>query len=213
MRIQDLKGEYSAIFSLGDLCLAALQLRKSNLRPFAGPLDWMSSPSLSDVSRLLNNKFIGFMDLENLTPIGYSTGVDSAEPYIAVTDNAYHIVSSHDFKASRNTLSQLATYPDVRVKLDRRTERFLYMLKKCKRILLIRTEGTFEEVLELEAALSKIGSNNFHILVVNHTNVSGITEKEWPVKRVCSIELPDVEKWSGNDHLWRSIFEGITIKA
>jgi len=211
MRLEDLKGNYDAIFSLGDLCLAALQLRKNNLRPFAGPLDWMSSPSLPSVSRLLKSRFIGYMDKSNLTPSGYSTGVDSSEPYICVTDMGYQIVSSHDFKADKNTLSNLATYPEVRAKFDRRIKKFLDILSTGKRILFIRTEGTFEEVLELEEVLSQLVENEFHILLVNHTNTSVLIEKDWPVENVCAIGLPNEEKWEGNDHYWRDIFNGIHI--
>ncbi|MFP5108881.1 DUF1796 family putative cysteine peptidase [Neobacillus sp. C211] len=213
MRLEDLKGTYDAIYSLGDLCLAALQLRQNNLRPFAGPLDWMSSPSLSSVSSLLKNRFIGYMDLPNLIPSGYATGVDSSEPHIVVTDMAYQIVSSHDFIADKNTFTNLVTYPEVRAKFDRRIQRFLDKLSNGKRILFIRTEGTFEELLELESALSKLVKNEFHILLVNHTNTKDLIEKDWPVKNVCAIELPNEEKWHGNDHYWEAIFKGINIKA
>lgn len=213
MRLENLKGNYDAIYSLGDLCLAALQLRKNNLRPFAGPLDWMSSPSLPSVSLLLKNQFNGYMDKSNLMPIGYSTGVDSTEQYLCVTDTGYQIVSSHDFKASKNTFTNLATYPEVKAKFDRRVKKFLDILSTGKRILFIRTEGTFEEILQLESVLSQLVKNDFHILLVNHTDTNDLIEKDWPVESVCAIELPDVEKWQGNDEYWRSIFKDITISA
>ena len=213
MRLETIKGKYDAIYSLGDLCLAALQLRQNNLRPFAGPLDWMSSPSLSSVSSLLRNRFNGYMELPNLIPSGYATGVDSSEPHIVVTDMAYQIVSSHDFIADKNTFTNLSTYPEVRAKFDRRIHRFLDKLSNGKRILFIRTEGTFEEVLELESVLLKLVKNEFHILLVNHTNTKDLIEKDWPVENVCAIVLPNVEKWHGNDHYWEDIFKGINIKA
>lgn len=211
MRLTDLKGNYDAIFSLGDLCLASLQLRKINLRPFAGPLDWMSSPSLPNVSRLLKNRFAGYMDKSNLIPSGYSTGVDSSEQYLCLTDMGYQIVSSHDFKASQNTFSNLATYPEVRAKFDRRIKRFLEMLSTGKRILFIRTEGSFDEVLELETVLSELVKNDFAILLVNHTGTNQLIEKDWPVEKVCAIDLPNIEKWEGNNHYWRDILNGISI--
>lgn len=213
MRLETLKGNYDAIYSLGDLCLAALQLRQNNLRPFAGPLDWMSSPTLSTVSNLLKNRFVGYMEQPNLIATGYATGVESSEPHLVVTDKAYNIVSSHDFKADKNTFTNLASYPEVRAKFDRRINRFLEILAKGERILFIRTEGTFEEVLELESVLTNLVKNNFNILVVNHTNTNDMIEKDWPVENVCAIELPNIEKWHGNDHYWRGIFKGITINA
>jgi hypothetical protein len=39
MKLVDVKGTYNAIFSLGDLCLTAIQLEKNNLRPFSGMLE------------------------------------------------------------------------------------------------------------------------------------------------------------------------------
>jgi len=212
MSLEKVKGNYDAIYSLGDLCLAAIQLRKNNLRPFAGPLDWMSSPSLSNVSRLLQNQFNGFMDLPNLNPTGYSTGVDSLTPYLVVVDEAYQIVSSHDFRADQNTLSNLATYSQVKEKLNRRIQRFLEKIVNGQRILFIRTESTFKETLELESILSKMVKNDFQILIVNHSNdVSDMTEKNWPLERVSVVELPNHDKWGANDHYWKKIFEGVHI--
>ncbi|EHL78862.1 DUF1796 family putative cysteine peptidase [Bacillus smithii] len=46
MSLEDIKGTYDSVFSLGDLCLTSIQLKKNNLRPFSGVLDWMASPSL-----------------------------------------------------------------------------------------------------------------------------------------------------------------------
>ncbi|MGP7815808.1 DUF1796 family putative cysteine peptidase [Niallia sp. 01092] len=212
MALADMKGKYNAIFSLGDLCLASIQLRKFKLRPFAGPLDWMSSPSLSSVNRLLQNRFHGFMDLANLLPTGYSTGIDTPETFLVVHDQSYGIVSSHDFKADRNTLTNLATYPEVREKLDRRIQRMLTMMEKGKRILFVRTEATFSETLQLEGVLSKLVKKDFHILIINHTKGNTMTEKHWPLNRVTVVELPEYEKWTNNDHYWKEILDNVTIR-
>ncbi|MCM3197170.1 DUF1796 family putative cysteine peptidase [Priestia megaterium] len=212
MSLKDLKGTYDAIFSLGDLCLASIQLRKNNLRPFAGPLDWMSSPSLSSVNRLLQNRFEGFMELSNLNPTGYSTGVDSTDPFLVVVDKNYGIVSSHDFKADENTLTHLVTYPEVKKKLNKRIQRFLDKMSTSQRILFVRTEATFSEVLELESILSNMVKKEFHILVVNHSNINDMVEKSWPLERVTVVKLPDDEKWNGNDNYWKYILEGIHIR-
>lgn len=213
MSLENIKGTYDAIFSLGHLCLASIQLRKNNLRPFAGPLDWMSSPSLSSVNRLLENRFEGFMDMPNLNPTGYSTGVDTADSFLVVVDESYQIVSSHDFKADKNTLSHLATYSEVKKKLKRRIQRFLEKMSTGQRILFVRTEATFSQVLELESILSKMVKNDFHLLIINHSNTTDMVEKNWPLERVTVVELPDDEIWSGNDAYWKGIFEGIHING
>lgn len=119
MRLAQLAGEYEAVFSLGQNCTPAIQLEKNRLRPFAGVLDWMMSDTLSDVNRLLENRFAGFMDLPNLSVVGTS------QLNYMVRDIAYNVISVHDFPQERNTSSDLVTYPEFREKIDRRIERFL----------------------------------------------------------------------------------------
>ncbi|MBA2873400.1 DUF1796 family putative cysteine peptidase [Thermaerobacillus caldiproteolyticus] len=208
MGLEVIKGTYDSVFSLGDLCLTAIQLKKNNLRPFSGVLDWMASPSLSNVNRLLRNRFAGFMDLPNLRIIGYAT-----DQLICVSDDAYQIVSNHDFEVGKNTLSYLGGYPEVKEKFDRRIRRFLEKMETSQRILFVRTEGTFEEVLELESVLSEMVKNDFRILLVNHSNVNGIVEKNWPIERVCVVELPNHDKWNANDHYWKTIFDGVHLSV
>lgn len=208
MSLEDIKGTYDSVFSLGDLCLTSIQLKKNNLRPFSGVLDWMASPSLSNVNRLLKNRFVGFMDLPNLRIIGYAS-----DQLICVSDDGYQIVSNHDFEVGKNTLSHLGGYPEVRVKFDRRIKRFLEKMETSKRILFVRTEGTFEEVLELESILSKMVKHDFRILIVNHTDVSGLTEKNWPIERVSVVELPNQDIWNANDHFWKMMFDGVQLSG
>src|SRR5437879_4131983 len=139
MELSKLKGGYDAVFSLGDLCLASIQLKKHNLRPFSGVLDWMASPTLSTVNELLENRFIGFMDYDNLRVIGY------ADSNICVSDDAYNLVSNHDFSREKNTLEFLGSYLEVMEKYERRIQRFLHQMQTAKRILFVRTEGTLED--------------------------------------------------------------------
>ena len=164
-----MKGNYDAIISLGNLCLPSLQLEKNDLRTYAGVLDWMGSPSLSDVNRLLKNRFIGFMELPYMRIGGYAT-----EGRLWVKDEVYNIVSNHDFYADQNSLTHLATYPEVKEKFDRRIKRFFEQAASCKKILFIRTEGDLEEAKELQNILSKIIKHDFRVLQVRHSNVGGI---------------------------------------
>ena len=208
MKLQDLKGTYDAIYSLGDLCLASLQLEKNNLRPYSGVLDWMASPALSNVNRLLKNRFIGFMDLPNLRIIGYA-----GENIICVSDDAYHFVSNHDFEVGKNSLSHLGGYPEVKEKFDRRIRRFLEKAASCQRILFIRTEGDLEEAEALEKVLSGLVRNDFRVLLINHADVEGLVEDDWPLEKVCAVRLPDKNKFTENDHLWKKMLEDIHISS
>lgn len=206
MNLAQIKGEYDAIFSLGDLCLTSIQLKRNNLRPYSGPLDWLASPRLLSVSELFENHFIGFLEFENLRVIGY------ADANICVSDDAYHLVSNHDFSTDKNTLEHLGSYSEVMEKYNRRIQRLLKALKTSKRILFVRTEGTLEEVAVLEEVLSSLVSHDFNILLINHTAVQGLVEKNWPLNRVCSIELPNTEIWQGNNALWDIVLSGIRLK-
>ncbi|MDI3410008.1 DUF1796 family putative cysteine peptidase [Bacillus sonorensis] len=124
MNLDQIKGNYDAIFGLGHLCLTALQLRKNNLRHYAGPLDWVGTPYLTDLNRLLRNRFSNFLEPQNLRITGYSTGVDSHERYISLRDDYYYVDSAHDFKADQNTFDDIVTYPEVKEKFSRRINRF-----------------------------------------------------------------------------------------
>ncbi|MCY8267403.1 papain-like cysteine peptidase [Bacillus haynesii] len=209
MNLNDIKGDYNAIFGLGHLCLTALQLRKNNLRPYAGPLDWVGTSSLTELNRLLKNRFSNFMAPLNLRVTGYSTGVYTTDRYISLTDDYYHVDSAHDFKADKNTLEHLATYDEVIEKFNRRINRFYEKMSTANRVLFVRTNGTYKEAEELESVLSDLVQNDFRVLLINHAKVKGIVEQNWPLKRICAVTLPDREIWQSNDHLWREMLNGV----
>jgi hypothetical protein len=205
MELTQLKGDYDAIFSLGDLCLASIQLKKHNLRPYSGVLDWMASPYLSQVNQLLENRFKGFFNYENLRIIGY------ADSNICVSDDGYNLVSNHDFDREKNTLTNLGSYFEVMEKYDRRIRRFLSEMKSAKRILFVRTEGSLEDAAVLQDVLSKLVKRDFSILLINHKPITGLIERSWPLEKVCSIEFPDTEIWEGNNDLWEEVLSGIHL--
>ena len=211
MNLQEMKGQYDAVFSLGHLCLSAIQLRKNNLRPFAGPIDWMTSHSLADVNRLLRNRFSDFMRPVNLRVLGYNSGEKEEGSTIYVRDDYYGVESVHDFDADQNTLDDLMTYPEVMEKYNRRINRFLEQMSESNRILFVRTEGSLEEARELELVLSELVQHDFSVLFVRHTDATGIDEIDWQLEKICAVELPDTEIWEGNNALWSELFEGITL--
>lgn len=206
MGLDIIKGNYDAIFSLGDLCLAAIQLRKLNLRPYAGVIDWMGSPNLSDVNRMLQNRFSNFMQPPNLQVLGYAS-----EDFIYVKDHANNVFSNHDFRTDENTLNELRAYPQVIEKYNRRIQRFLHSIANDKRILFVRTEGTFPEALELENTLRTIVTHDFRVLLINHTDVDTLVEKAWPLEKICAVDLPDGDKWNANDHYWEYMLDGVYL--
>ncbi|GJM69731.1 hypothetical protein HMSSN036_19470 [Paenibacillus macerans] len=75
--------------------------------------------------------------------------------------------------------------------------------------MFVRTEGTLEEAKLLEKTLRRAVGHDFRVLLVNHTQVRGIVELNWPLEKVCAIQLSDLDKWSGNDQQWKQILHGI----
>ncbi|CAM3043587.1 DUF1796 domain-containing protein [Filibacter tadaridae] len=206
MKKHEIHGDYDAIFSLGDLCLTSIQLKKHGLRPYSGVLDWVASKELKTVNRLLKNRFAGFMDFENLRVIGYA-----GEDFICVSDDGHNIVSNHDFEVGKNTLHYLGSYSEVKEKYARRIGRFLERMENAKNILFVRTEGSFEDILELQTVLSNLVQHDYRILLINHEPVSGIVKKNWPLEKVYAVDLPNKDIWEGNHHLWDELLEGVRL--
>jgi hypothetical protein len=207
MRLNELKGSYDAIFSLGQNCLPAIQLQKNHLRFKAGVLDWMISDTLVDVNRLLKNRFAGFMEFSDLDFVNYNV---PSPQNLYVKDLKYNVISAHDFPTSINTTQNLVSYPEVKEKYNRRIKRFLEEMEKCARILFIRMQGTLEETRELQCVLNEMVKYEFNILLVNPTEVKELIELDWPLEKVCAVEVPSKDIWGGNsDYLWSFMFKNM----
>ncbi|CAM4251689.1 DUF1796 family putative cysteine peptidase [Paenibacillus tarimensis] len=209
MQLKPLKGTYDAVFSLGHLCIAGIQLEKNGLRPFAGPLDWMSSPSLSDVNRLLANRFARFMDYPHLVLAG-----QASDKLYLVKETEYNVYSNHDFFTHNNFPPHFAAYPEIKAKYDRRVSRFLAKCSSSRRMLFIRTEGTYEEAGELEKVLANLVRGDFRVLLVNHAPVEGITPLNWPLRHVTAVQLPNSSDiLTGNSRYWTELLSGILVTS
>ncbi|PAW26337.1 hypothetical protein BKC07_25410 [Peribacillus simplex] len=104
LELQDIKGSYEVIISLGSWCGPSLNLRRSSF-----PLDWVVSYSLPDVSRILKNRFAVFMDLKNMKQVDGSLLIlmmemwfflmraASSKKRILLEDTYYNVISVHDF--------------------------------------------------------------------------------------------------------------------
>lgn len=207
MRLKDINGEYDGIFSLGELCLSSIQLERCGLRPFAGPLDWMSTPALADVNRLFANRFEGFMNRDHLVYVQHAS-----DKLLLVREQVYNAFSNHDFFVHRNHPDLLEDYPAVKAKYDRRIARLLDKAETGRRLLFVRCGGSLEEAAGLQQVLSGLVKHDFRVLLVNHTNANTLTETDWPLERVCSVELPgdpDVI-WGGNNAHWDRMLSGIS---
>ncbi len=208
LTLSDLGGSYDAIYSLGHNCLPGVQMTRSGLRLYSGPIDWMGSPHLSGVSRALQDRFAHFMELENMSIVG----IDPNAGCYLVKDQAYGIVSNHDFPASHpDTPYALLPYPEFKAKMKRRTERMLHKIGRAERMLFIRTEGSFPELYELQQVLGKMVRGKFNILYVQHGPAAGIEELGWRIPHACALQIPQVaDLFHDNDVYWRQILSGMS---
>lgn len=214
LKLQDIKGSYDVIVSLGSACNPAVQLRRHNLRTFSGPLDWTVSQSLSDVSRLLKNKFKGFMELKNMCLI--EGAFDALDDGIVlegvkshlVKDTYYNILSVHDFPIIPNQ-DWTATYPSYKEKLNYRIERFLEKITFSQSVLFVRWAASYDQAVELKSVLSDIVKGQFNILILYPVDgLEEIIELDWGIDRVCSLKVPNIPF---DNSTWDYALQGITI--
>jgi hypothetical protein len=213
LNLQHIKGSYDEIVSLGSACNTAMKLRQHNLRRFSGPLDWKVSGSLSDVSRLLKNRFKGFMELENMHLLdGSGYGIDNGghlQPVKShiVHDTYYNIISFHDFPVLPNQ-DWAATYPAFKSKLHYRIDRFLEKISNSPSILFVRWAGSYEQAMELNSVLSGIVKGQFKILILVPTEgFHSVKELNWNINQVCPVSVPNLPY---DDSTWNYVLNGIT---
>ncbi|MEV5116520.1 hypothetical protein MRBL20_004818 [Peribacillus frigoritolerans] len=214
-----MKRSYDIVVSLGASCLPTYHLKRWNLRSFSGPFDWVLSPSLSNVNRLLKKKLFDLMELENMSLIQgnhYNLLNDNSEPQrgqtYEVKDINYNITSVHDFPIVQNEDWSI-TYPSYKEKLKMRINGFLEKITNSDSILFVRTEANYEETVELKYVLSQITDRNFNILIVNLVvGLESVIEKNWGLDGVCSIECPHHQVvWYGDEFAWEYILNGIEL--
>jgi hypothetical protein len=214
LRLYEIKGSYDAIVSLGSACNPSLQLKRHHLRTFSGPLDWHVSLSLSDVNRLLNNKFHNFMNLSHMILIdGVAHLLDDGVPISSVQshfvkDTYYNILSVHDFPIIPNQ-EWSTVYPTYRDKMNRRIDRLLDKMQTSRTILFVRWAANYDQAVELQSVLSKIVNGQFSVLILcpdESTNVVSLLD--WGIERVCAVKVPSDPNRNAT---WDYVFQGVKI--
>ncbi|MGE6964101.1 DUF1796 family putative cysteine peptidase [Bacillus thuringiensis] len=204
MKLVDIQQNYNTIFSLGDRCLTANKLRQFKLRPYAGIIDWMLSPNLLSIDRLLKNRCENFMEKENMVCDGYNQLIFG---HLLLRDLLYDVTSVHDFCITKNTLTNWNTYESFKIKVEKRIERFLNKLETCNKILFVRINGSYEEAKLLEQTLSQIVTHEFRLLIINEEPIDWITEYNWGLQYTCGIGI-SIDKREC-DKLWGTILKNV----
>lgn len=186
---------YDQVVSLGAICQVAHHLRRRGLRTMSGPLDWFITYSPAQVTRLLGNRFAGFMDLKNLKV----EGVHGES--LQVRDTDYDCLSVHDFPLSCNSAERLQSYPEFRAKMDRRVARLLASLDDpdCS-ILFVRQFGRAadkdcwawlgHELQECVKVLREGYRAQCEILAVTETDPADFGQSDWGLEQVRLARIP-----------------------
>lgn len=207
MRWNDCKGSYKAFLSLGATCQTAYQLQRLGLRKHAGPLDWFISASVPDLTRLIGNRFKGFMEQRQLQPLGAT-----ADCFI-LKDLAYNVESYHDFPLTLTVHRLWDAYPGFKEKINRRVKRFLVYAQSSP-ICFVRTQTTRRDALLLRKALDSVTTGQYRLLIVNHhsDNTPYAVYEDWGLERVSLVTVPGGTDWRGSDEAWNAIMKGFKLK-
>ena len=206
MRLPDIWGYYDYIFSLGPNCVTAVQLKRCGLRKESGPFDWMFTDHTSGLSRVIQNEFDGYMNLQNLRVEGH----DYYRMNYLVKDNRYGLVSAHDFDLKLNPDGILLTYPQVIEKIRRRSQRLMERMKSSRRILFVRAATPLQEVIGLEDVLFRKVSGDFRLLIVNYGPKAEIWGDSQLLQRTCMVQFPEGNDiWTGNNEYWDTVLFGV----
>ncbi|MEH6853070.1 DUF1796 family putative cysteine peptidase [Priestia megaterium] len=228
MNLQTLRGSYNLIAGLGSWCGPALYSERHNLRRHSFPLDWVQTPFLSDVNRLLKNKFQGFMELENMIEKdilanyiddnGYPIfKFGTHEPVRAhyVTDTQYNIDSVHDFPIIPDQ-AWVLQYPPYKIRLVHRIQTFLNQIAQSQRTLFIRHEWmptSYEDIVILKSILAEMTDGNFNILLIETVDddLQGVKDMNFGTAEdgICWVQVS--RKNGINPSIWNILLEGITL--
>lgn len=221
MKIENVKGAYDIIIGLGSWCGPSIFLWRRQLRRFSLPLDWMISKSVTDVTRLLENRFEGFMDLGQLRKIEGTS--DYLEDGIAVPkgdgtyhnahyilDTRYNVISVHDFPVIPYQ-DWTATYGAYSERLIRRIQRFLHVLDHSRSVLFIRWGEIGEaEAVKLHAVVSSLTPGNCRILFMQTVSgLQSIQEIDWGQDGIATLQVPLDEPY--HESAWDCTMNGLSL--
>lgn len=227
LKLQEIKRKYDVAVGLGSWCGPAIHLRRHHLRKASFPLDWVQSPYLSDVNRLLENRFANYMELGNMVKrdihadfvheghVVFDTGGKVAKAHF-IHDSFYRIDSVHDFQILPNQ-DWTEQYPAFKEKLNVRINRFLTTIKQSQSTLFIRYEWSewspakLEEIKKLHSILSQLTNGNFTLLIMQSTlsGIKGIKDMNFASKDICLIVVPREDP--GDTAIWDQVLGGISV--
>lgn len=221
MRLTEIQKSYSLYVGLGSACNPAMNLRRHGLRRFSMPLDWCVAQTIDHVRAVLENRFSGFMALENLVlePDQSHYYLDDGNAVMMqgnsvasyfINDTRYDVLSVHDFPIIADEPWTLM-YPTFRRKLDERIERLLTALDAAPSVLFVRWAGEIDQALALHPVLRGLTGGTAHLLVLKCRG-SGedvpIRDLEIAADGVCVVEVPNRP---ADEAIWDAVLTGRSL--
>ena len=197
--------QYHDIISIGSSCQTSYQLRRMKLRKESGPFDWFISTSVPGIVKLFHNQFQYYMESDQLQLIG------KAHQHYIVRDTHYFVDSYHDFPFTHHENLWNQEYAAFKQKIERRVQRFLNTLAQSPSIVLVRTQMTKEEALQLHQAIKPwIGTSDYCLLAVNYHEDwarTDVVREDWGLDHIKAAQIPKGEDWRGADAAWAQLFD------
>lgn len=145
---------YAHYISLGHFCSVALELERMGLRSASYPFDWLITPDMRSVRRMIETDFEVFLNEDMLVR-------DAQKPSVYINrDTGFSFV--HDFKRGSSLRDQL---PAVKEKYARRIDRFFNDITEPTLFIryisdqstddegrfrdLVRSEEDYEDIIKL----------------------------------------------------------------
>lgn len=221
VKLENVKGAYDVIIGLGSWCGPSIYLWRRQLRRFSFPLDWMISNTVTDVTRLLKNRFEGFMELGQLRKIdGTSAYLEEGVAVLQgdgtyqsahyILDTRYNVISVHDFPIVTDQ-DWTAAYVPYREKLTHRIQRFLHVLQQSRSVLFIRWGAiNKEEAAELHAVLSSLTPGICRIIFMQTVSgLQSIQELDWEQDGICALQVPLEQPY--DEAAWDKTMNGLAL--
>jgi hypothetical protein len=188
---------FNKVVSLGPDCQTAYQIRQVINQEEAYLFDWVIAPA-SVVSRAFENLFSEIIASSGL--MLKEAQADRNFIYDSKSGIEYH----HDFRNDHNFLE---SFDEVKSKYEFIKSRMIALLRSDAAVLFVHHEGTDEEVLSLEKAISTaFPTLSFKILEVKCNPDLQRVEQG----RVVTVGISgDGESWQERTNQWASVLDDI----
>lgn len=173
---------YDRVIGFGQYCATAMYLQRHFLRTFSSPLDWLwgGDLPLTGYVDLIVSGFRGFLQKENLEPLGKMGVVYDDLRHDYYRDRGTRLISMHDFATS---VPFDRSFAEERAKYDRRIARFLASVRTGRVLLVYQTRIDHPDDAAVADGLRRLrdrfGNPAIDLLVIEHVEGSaGLSETE-----------------------------------